>query len=189
MILTNFKYLRLRKNLSEEALASRASLSRLTLRQIEAGDGNPTLQSLERLSVALDRELCVMLLTKGRLCDSEVSTVAVSLKAERDGFESWPIHFMELVDAFRKTMDLRLFLLPPVSLLDTRLEALLASIVCHLCAEVVVPEPAWARRSFFLSQPWFPSQTESLKAMAIRESPLAFRRNNIFVCENFLARA
>jgi hypothetical protein len=40
-----------------------------------------------------------------------------------------------------------------------------------------------------LSEPWFVSGMENLKASALLESPLPFRRNNVFVLGNFLSRA
>jgi len=55
--------------------------------------------------------------------------------------------------------------------------------------ELGVESPPWAMRSYYLPEPWFVSEVESLKAMAIQESPLFFRRNNIFVLDNFLSRA
>lgn len=40
-----------------------------------------------------------------------------------------------------------------------------------------------------LPEPWFVAGVENLKATALVESPLPFRRNNIFVLGNFLSRA
>jgi hypothetical protein len=39
-----------------------------------------------------------------------------------------------------------------------------------------------------LEEPWFVTGIENLKAMAIVESPVFFRRRLIFVLENFLSR-
>ena len=186
--LAPLKYHRLNRNLSEETVAAKASVSRLTLRQAERGEGNPTLKTLDRIAGSLGMELLVLVVPLETPVDSSASTVAVSLKACHDGFETWPLHLMELVDAFRKTRDLRLLALPPVRELDERLKALLASTVVFLCEEAGVPSPTWAVEPRFLPKPWFLSETESLKAMAIRDSPLAFRRNNIFVQDNFLVR-
>ena len=95
---------------------------------------------------------------------------------------------MDLVDAYRRSLDPALLLLPPVRGLPLRPKALLASIVLALAQESAMDAPAWAERSYFLPQAWFPAGLESLKATAICESPLAFRRNNIFVHANFLDR-
>ena len=96
---------------------------------------------------------------------------------------------MELVDGFRRTLDPRLLLLPPPPGLPAELHALLASVVLALCWEAGIDPPSWARVRRFLPRPFFPSETESLKASALVESPLAFRRNNIYVLDNFLERA
>lgn len=96
---------------------------------------------------------------------------------------------MNLVDEFRRTLDPRLLLLPPVRDLALELKALLASIVMSLCGEAGMNVPGWARKRHPLPTPWFVAEVESLKAMALVESPLPFRRNNIFVLDNFLQRA
>jgi hypothetical protein len=46
-----------------------------------------------------------------------------------------------------------------------------------------------AFESFQIGVKWFVSETNSLKASALLESPLAFRASNIFVHANFLVRA
>jgi len=137
----------------------------------------------------LDKDLVVLLAPSSGKCRSDDSTVGVSFKVMRDGFDTWPIYFLEFVDAFRKTLDMRLILLPPVRDLDAKLLSLLASITLELCAESGMEAPSWAKKSYFLDQPWFISDMESLKATAIQESSLYFRRNNIFVQDNFLKRA
>jgi len=49
--------------------------------------------------------------------------------------------------------------------------------------------PWWANRPLVLAEPWFVSGMENLKATALVESPVQFRRNNVFVLGNFLSRA
>lgn len=180
---------RLSRRLSERALANSAGISRPTLRNIETGQGNFTVHSMERVCQALDIEFFPFFITPNVLFDPASSTCAIAYQILQQGFDSWPLHMMELVDDFRKTKDIRLVLLPPPKPLDARLRSLLASIVFQLCQELELPIPDWASRTYFLNRPWFISETESLKATAIFESPLAFRRNNIFVLSNFLNRA
>lgn len=188
--LTPFQKLRERQETSERDQAAEATLSRVVLRQLESPskEQNPTLKSLCFLAQSLERDV-IVLVTPENECEAESSTLAVSYHVLRDGFESWKIHFMELVDTFRKTLDPRLILLPPAPSLDAKLKALLASMVLELCEEAQIGPPTWATRSFYLEKPWFPSGMESLKATSIVESPLSFRRNNIFVQENILKRA
>ena len=71
----------------------------------------------------------------------------------------------------------------------TRERALLNSTACALAAQMAEAPPWWAMRPMVLPEPWFVSGVENLKASALVESPLAFRRNNVFVLGNFLSRA
>jgi len=163
-------------------------MSRGAIRQLMISDaGNTTLRSLDELATFFDREIEVLLTPQSIL--AEFSTIASALKVERDGFPSWKIHFLDLVDEFRRTLDPRLILLPPHEKLNPRLRALLASIVRDLTMQSGMSTPAWATRKYFLEKPWFVSEMNSLKASALVESPLAYRANNIFVHNNFLSRA
>lgn len=180
--------IRASKGLSERTIAEMVGLARETLRTTERDMRHANPRHLELIGEVLDMELLLELVpTEAPV--SDLSTIAVSLSVIVDGFESWKIHFMNLVDEFRRHSDIRLLLLPPSAKLEPRLTALLASIVQSLCDEVGLEAPAWSRALRFLARPWFVSGIESLKASTLVESPLPFRRNNIFVQDNFLARA
>lgn len=71
----------------------------------------------------------------------------------------------------------------------TRERALLNATACALAAEFGTAPPWWAMYPLALPKPWFVAEVENLKATALVESPLPFRRNNIFVLGNFLSRA
>jgi hypothetical protein len=71
----------------------------------------------------------------------------------------------------------------------TRERALINATACALAAELGEAPPWWAMHPHALSEPWFVSGMENLKASALMESPLPFRRNNVFVLGNFLSRA
>lgn len=187
-----FREVRGRLKVSEREFVESAGVSRACYRQIESGTGNPTLDSLVAVAAGLGSRICVLAVPVGAPLQTslgDLSTVGVSYRVIRDGFDSWKVHFMDLVDAFRQTLDPRLLLLPPSRDLNQRLIAMLASIVTELCYEAQIDVPDWAARDHFLNEPWFPSSMESLKASALLESPWAFRRNNIFVQENILRRA
>lgn len=173
--------------LSEELLSKNAHISRSTLRHIEAHDSNMSLKSIGLVAEALSLDLYVI--ASPASCESELSTVGISFKAAQEGFSSWKIHFFNFIDEFRRTLDPRLLLLPPSNTLDVRLQALLASIVRTLCDEAQIDAPSWAKKRYFLTKPWFVSESENLKASALLESPTYFRANNIFVLNNFLDRA
>ena len=184
-----FPYAPLRRvrKLSERDIANACGLSRSSVRKIGRGDGNITVESLQLLAAYFDREVHVLISPSSIL--SDYSSIAAAYKVERDGFDSWKIHFFDFVDEFRRTLDPRLIMLPPHRGLDLKHRALLASIVRELTGEAAMRTPSWALARYFLDEPWFISEVESLKASAILEAPLAYRTNNIFVQENFLSRA
>jgi len=68
-------------------------------------------------------------------------------------------------------------------------DAYLAALAEHLALEDRIPAPAWTEQaSRFLSQPFFSGGLESLKALLLVESPLAFRRRLIFISADALSR-
>ena len=77
----------------------------------------------------------------------------------------------------------------PFAAADERLDALAAATAEELCKERGQEAPAWIQKVPACQVPWFVSGLESLKAIALVESPLPFRRRKIFVLDNFLARA
>jgi hypothetical protein len=175
-----------RGGFSERQLAKEVGISRAGLRSLMTWDQNIQIGSMVKVMNHFEREINIL-----ATCDrtnSDCSTVAVAYKVMNDGPNSWKLHFMDLVDEFRRTLDSQLFLLEPPNKLPKKLKALLASIVLQLCEEVGINAPSWSQKVMFLEKPWFVSGVESLKALALLESPLAFRRNNIFVLSNFLER-
>lgn len=178
--------LRRKERISEERFSRNAEISRSTLRHIEAHEPNIRLESIASAANALNLELNVLAVPPE--CQSELSTVGVGFCILRDGPSSWKIHFFNLVDHFRQTLDPRLLLLPPPSALPLQFQALLASMVWMLCDEAGIDAPGWAKKRYYLEKPWFVAEVEALKASALVESPVYFRRNNIFVLGNFLER-
>ncbi len=72
---------------------------------------------------------------------------------------------------------------------ERRLDAYLAALAEHLAVRYGLPVPSWvAEPHRFLDQWWFPTSFRSLHAMALVQSPAAFRRRGIFVDETELQR-
>jgi hypothetical protein len=101
--------------------------------------------------------------------------------------QDWRFWLFELVDDYRQTKDDKLLASTPAAL-SARLRALLAAVVETLATEAGRATPEWCRQVGPLPEPWFVAEVENLKATALVESPLPFRRRNIFVLENFLSR-
>lgn len=69
-------------------------------------------------------------------------------------------------------------------------KAYIAALVEELCVRNRLNIPAWVEdKKLFLKEPYFVGELESLKSFLLVESPVSFRRRNIFVSENVLTRA
>lgn len=100
---------------------------------------------------------------------------------------NWVIHLMDFVDDFRYYKD-RQAVAAPFLQTDDQMDALLASTAQYLCDELGMETPDWILEVPACKDPWFVSGMESLKAIALVESPLQFRVRKVFVMENFLTR-
>ena len=68
-------------------------------------------------------------------------------------------------------------------------DAYLAAVAEHLARRFALAVPPWTDGPLrFLKEPYFAGGFESLKAILLVESPLAFRRRNIFVGHDALSR-
>lgn len=77
----------------------------------------------------------------------------------------------------------------PPATFDPRFDAYLAALAEHLALTSGLPVPAWAGQpQRFLEQFWFPTEFGSLHALALVQSPAAFRRRGIFVDHTAFAR-
>src|SRR6266511_3801604 len=85
----------------------------------------------------------------------------------KDDPMNWSVHLMDFVDDFRYYRDQRMIEEP---------------------FELEIKPPEWILAVPAPRDPWFVSGMESLKAIALVESPLPFRLRKIFVLENFLSR-
>lgn len=107
--------------------------------------------------------------------------------------ESFRVAVRELLDEFalRARDDLRARALvdEPAPTGDRRHDAYLGALAEHLAAIHGLARPAWAvDSSRFLDRFWFPSDVPGFRALAIAQSPAAFRRRGIFIAEGSLVR-
>lgn len=100
----------------------------------------------------------------------------------------WSLYLMNFVDDFRRNKDIEMVKQPFV-IDNEQMDALLASTAEYLCDELGIHPPEWLLNVPACRKPWFVAGVESLKAIALAESPLRFRIRKIFVLENFLSRA
>jgi hypothetical protein len=73
--------------------------------------------------------------------------------------------------------------------IDPVRDAYLAALAEHLALSARLVPPAWSEApQRFLAEPFFSGGLESLKAILLAESPLAFRRRLIFISADGLSR-
>jgi transcriptional regulator with XRE-family HTH domain len=178
-----------RSGLSQRNLAQLAGTSYKTIQLVESGRHDPRLSTLENIADALGYPTSVISTWLQELWELPADSVAmISRHIVMAGEESWKIWLFNFVDTFRIHSDSSLVEAPPVMETPRKIKALLASTVESLCAESDMPSPPWCRAVGGLSEPWFVSGMESLVATALVESPVHFRKRNIFVLRNFLER-
>ena len=184
------RQLRAKRGYSQRELARRASLSFRGVQLLEETNHNWRVASIRKVAVAagLPGPGVDLVLSHFLQQDSD-SVMIASIRILSDGFASWPLHLFNFVDTFRATKNEALIQAAPVDTVDARIKALLASTVETLCKELVVRAPGWCAGITGLEEPWFVAGVESLKPMALVESPVQFRKRNIFVLGNFLERA
>ncbi len=72
---------------------------------------------------------------------------------------------------------------------DKRIQAYIAATVEELCYRYNLEIPEWVNdKKYFLKEPFFLTEIESIKPFLLVESPLSFKRRNIFVSSNVLVR-
>lgn len=184
------KQARDRQSVSQRCLAQRAGVSFRALQMIEAGQTDPRLSSLVKISSALGVPGLAIPTELGRvIAENPDSVVSVSRRICAEGDTSWKLWLFEFVDAFRRCPSGDLVAAPPVPEVSDRVRSLLASTAETLCGERNIPAPWWCGGVGPLASPWFVANVENLKATALVESPAQFRKRNIFVFDNFLTRA
>jgi len=72
---------------------------------------------------------------------------------------------------------------------DRRADAFLGALAEHVAAGAGIPRPDWAvEPDRFLEAFWFVSYVPGFRALAVAQSPAAFRRRAIFIARDALAR-
>jgi transcriptional regulator with XRE-family HTH domain len=185
----SLKILREQNHISQRQLANLAGLSYKTLQLLEGGEHDTQLSSLDKIAVALGYPAQGLRRHVERYFQNPPDSIAViSERILREGKDSWKLWLFNFVDAFRTSKDRVLIAEPPVSELRIETQALLASTAEALCAELKIFPPPWCKAVPSLAEPWFPAGLENLKASALFESPVWYRKRNIFVLGNFLER-
>lgn len=119
-------------------------------------------------------------------------SLAVVSERAREG-EDFRVAVREFLDEFvllpRTDLEARAVSARPPPTGSRRHDAYLAALAEHLAAVRGLDRPAWAvEPERFLDRFWFPSDVPGFRALAIAQSPAAFRRRGIFIAQGSLDR-
>lgn len=92
----------------------------------------------------------------------------------------------QFIDDFRRSKDLKM-ITTPITKTD-QLTQLFVATAHQLAIELKLKQPLWLTKYTPLKHPYFISQFDGLKLLALRDSPYSFRVRNIYVLGNFLSR-
>lgn len=188
--MSNFKEVRVERGFSQRSLALKAGVAYKSIQLLESISHDARLSTVEKVAHAFGfPQGWIEATLQSSLAQSPDAIFVISSILVQDSKGDWQNLIFNFVDAFRKNPNPNLIRLAPHIQLPQAFRCLLASIVETLCDEKNQEHPTWCGGEGGLEQPWFVSGVENLKAMALLESPVHFRKRNIFVLGNFLDRA
>jgi transcriptional regulator with XRE-family HTH domain len=174
---------RRRLGLTQSEVARRAGVSQPAIAALEAGRGNPTLDTLDRWAAALEVEILVA----PRMSDP-LEEVAAALQGADDALAFRLA--LDLLDRLRELSPAELVLAAsrPPSSGSSRHDALLAAVVELVCLECDVPVPPWCSEPV-ASPMWWVSPLPSARRHALATCPAPFRARGIMIDESDVVRA
>lgn len=123
------------------------------------------------------------------------STLVETAERIRSG-ETSSVAVGEFLDAYYASRDAQMLAKQPpsVHLPDLRktqvINAYLSAVAESLAYTDQREPPSWVReKQYFLESPWFATNIPGLRILLLMESPVFFRRRNLFVSRNALSRA
>lgn len=116
-----------------------------------------------------------------------METLTTYIDKARKDLSSQREELANFIDDFRRTKDIN-SILDRVEQTD-RVSFLFAATAHQLCIELSMTIPSWLKEFHYLKDPYFVSEIDDFKFLALRDSPPAFKIRNIFITKNFLSRA
>lgn len=175
------------RHYSQRSLAKEAGISYKTLQLIEAGS-DTRVSTLSKIAVALGYPKKVFKEQISHFFQIPQGSIFMASWRVVEEKQDWQMALFDFVDALRRTENRELIEKTPHENLSESLKAVFAASVETLCDELGWIPPKWCTTVDSLAQPYFVSGIENLKASALVESPVHFRKRGVFVLKNFLSR-
>ena len=172
------------RHLTQQEVARRAGMTQPAIAALEAGRGNPTLDTLSRWAEAVEVELVAVPRERNPIVE------AASALQSADDDVSFRVS-LDLLDRLRELDELQFLLAvqpPPPGAGRARRDALLAAIVDLVCQERGVTPPAWCDVPV-ADVIWWVSPLPSARRHALATCPAPFRARGIMIDESDVVRA
>jgi transcriptional regulator with XRE-family HTH domain len=192
---------RQRAGLTQVQLARLARTSQPTISAYESGAKEPGADALVRLLAAAGftvelkdspASMSDYLAAQDKATPAETLAAAVQRGAE-DG-DVW-LALREFLDTFRlvantqRREDVEKLFSPEPPTGGAQWDAFVGALAEHLLQGLPAAPPRWSvSADRFLDRWWFPHSRRAFDALAVRDSPAAFRRRGIFICPSMLER-
>lgn len=161
-------------------ISNKTGVARSSIHRFIKGESDMSFSNIEKIFSSQKRTLIII--------DTPIDSVLEASQRIIGGTD-WRVALMDFVDTFRRTKDAELIKRAPNEDTPAKEKALIYATVAVLCKELGIEKPNWVYNTrYALKEPWFVAGMESLKPMALVQSPLEFRNMNIFVLDNFLSR-
>ena len=118
---------------------------------------------------------------------NKLNTLADYIRKAQVGPEQRKIWVAQFVDDFTRTKNMNMIQNEILSS-DEPISKLFEAVAHQLCLSFNLQVPIWLLSSKYLKDPFFVSELPNSKFLALRDSPYAFRKRNIFVPYHYLSR-
>jgi transcriptional regulator with XRE-family HTH domain len=187
--------------MSQQELATRAGIAQSMVAAYENGRRQPTVATLARLLEAAGAQLRLTAERSGTngngvtpqrsgrgrpgaltICDVARKVKSCLRAGDPTGAWRWLLQFADDFRSCPAEARRRLVAEAPEPVGDRAHDAAIAGLVEHLCAERGTGAPAWTSAPERFAEPWwFPAALPALRARALRDSPISFKRHGVFV--------
>ncbi len=118
---------------------------------------------------------------------NKITTLADYIQNAQVSPEQRRIWVAQFIDDFARTKNMNM-IQNEIQSSDEPISKLFEAVAHQLCLNFYLQVPVWLLNAKYLKDPFFVSDLPNSKFLALRDSPYAFRKRNIFVPYHYLSR-